>query len=87
MMTEIVNCKYIYIYIYTNLFVFQNATVHETPCVQHLFGYARWRNLYFKNWSHSEIMAFWNHLMGFDEWSAHPVLNDNNVDKRRQNLS
>lgn len=46
MMTEIENCKYIYIYIYTNLFVFQNATVHETPCVQHLFGYARWRNLY-----------------------------------------
>ena len=44
--------------------VFQNATVHETPCVQHLFGYSRWRNLCLET---GAIQRYW--LSGIIFWA------------------
>lgn len=39
------------------------------------------------DWGRKEIVHFWEHLMAFDEWSKHPVLNDVTVDKGRKCLS
>lgn len=33
------------------------------------------------DWSRKEIASFWEHLVKCDEWSSHPVLNDEAIDK------
>ena len=39
------------------------------------------------DWGRQELVAFWNHLMGLEEWSDHPILHDSNVDIGSRSLS